>query len=54
MDVNEYRHNYEGFCEKFMYPMSINKGTITIAQGDHVSIIRILSFLFSLSLSQEH
>ena len=33
IDISGYRHSYEDFCEKFTYPMFINKGKTTRAQG---------------------
>ena len=49
MDVGGYRHNYEGFYEKYIYQMSVNRGRMTINQGAHESFMRILSFLLFLS-----
>ena len=49
MDVGGYRHNYEGFYEKTLYQMSINRGRTTTTKGAHASLVRILSILlFSL------
>ena len=33
MDVGGYRYNYEGFYEKSIYQMSINKGRTTTREG---------------------
>ena len=49
MDVGGYRHNYEGFYEKFTYHMSINRERMTKTQGAHASLIEILSLLMFLS-----
>ena len=49
MDVDRYRHNYEGFYEKTSYQMSINRERTTITQGGHASLVRILSILLFLS-----
>ena len=49
MDVDEYKHNYEGFYKKMSYQMSINRGRMTITQGAHASLVGILSFLLFLS-----
>ena len=49
MDVGGYRHNYEGFYEKTLYQMSINKGRTTTIEGAHASLVEILSFLLFLS-----
>ena len=51
MDVGRYIHNYEGFYEKFTYQMCINKGRMITPKGAHASLVGILSFLLSLSLS---
>ena len=45
MDVGGYRHNYEGFYDKTLYQMFINWERMTITQGAHASLVRILSFL---------
>ena len=50
MNVGRYRHNNETFYEKFVYQISINKGRMTTTQGVHADFMRILSFLFFLSL----
>ena len=47
MDVGGYRHNYEGFYEKFTYQMFINNGRTTITHSAHASRVRIF-FFFSL------
>ena len=49
MDVGRYKYNYEGFCEKFIYPISINKGKIIITQEVHARLLGIISFLLFLS-----
>ena len=33
MDAGGYKHNYEGFYEKFTYQMSINRGITTTRVG---------------------
>ena len=38
---------FEGFCEIFIYLMSINKGRMTKAQCAHVNLIENLVFFFS-------
>ena len=45
MNVDGYRHNYEGFYDKSTYQKSINRERTTIIEGAHVSIMRILSFI---------
>ena len=50
IDVGGYRYNYEGFYEKSTYQMSINRVRMITTQGAHTTIVRILSFLLSLSL----
>ena len=49
MDICRYRHNYKGFYEKTSYQMSINRGRTTTTEGDHASLVGILSFLLFLS-----
>ena len=49
IDIGRYRHNYEGFCEKFIYPKFISKEKMTTTQGAHASLVRIF-LLSSLSL----
>ena len=49
MDVSRYRHNYEGFYEKFTNQMSINRGRMAATQAVHASIVEILYFLLVLS-----
>ena len=49
MNVSGYRHNYEGFYEKSIFQMSINRERMTTSQGAHTSLLRILSFLIFLS-----
>ena len=49
INVGGYRHNYEGFYEKTLYQMSINRGRTTTNEGAHASLVRILSFLLILS-----
>ena len=49
MDVDKYRHNYEGFYKKITHQMSINRERMTTTQGAHASLVRIIS-LFSFSL----
>ena len=44
-----YRHNCIGFCKKFTFPMSVNKGRTIIAQGAYVNFMEALSFLLFLS-----
>ena len=53
IDVGGYRHNDESFYETFIYQMSINRARTTKTQGAHVSLMRILSFLLSLSLGEK-
>ena len=45
MDAGGYRHNYESFCEKTLYQMSINRERTTTSQDAHASLVGILSFL---------
>ena len=52
MDVSRYRDNYKGFCENFIYLISIYMREMAKSQDAHASIVRILTFL--LSLSEEH
>ena len=42
MNFGSFRHNFEGFVEKFTYPMCIYKGRTTTIQGAHVSLIETL------------
>ena len=49
MDVGVFKHNYKGFCKKFTYLMSMNKGKMITTQGAHASLVRILSFIIFLS-----
>ena len=49
IDVSRYRHNYEGFYEKSTHQLSKNRGRMTTTQGDHTSLVRILSFVLFLS-----
>ena len=58
MNVDRYRHNYEGsidfglwmwIYEKSIYQMSINRGRTTTTEGAHASLVKILSFLLFLS-----
>ena len=49
MDVSEYNIIMRAFIKKFTYQMSINRGRMNTTQGAHVSLVRILSFLFFLS-----
>ena len=49
MDVDGYRHNYEGFYEKFIYQIFVNRERMNTTQGAHASLLRILSFLLFLS-----
>ena len=49
MHVGGYRHNYEGFYEKTLYQMSINRGRTTTTQGAHASLVGIISILLFLS-----
>ena len=49
MDVGGYRHDYEGFYEKTLFQMSINRGRTTTNQGAHANLVGILSFLLFLS-----
>ena len=41
VDISRYKHNYVGFCENFIYPMSINKERTTTTQGAHARVVRI-------------
>ena len=34
MDIGGYKYNFKSFCEKFTYPMFINRGRTIITQGD--------------------
>ena len=49
MDVGGYRHNYEGFYEKTLHQMLINRGRMTTTLGSHASLVRIHSFFLFLS-----
>ena len=49
MDVGGYRHKHEGFYEKTLYQMSINKERTNTTQGADASLLRIISFLLFLS-----
>ena len=49
MDVGGYRHNYEGFYEKTLYQISINRWRTTTTEGTHASLVGILSILLHLS-----
>ena len=49
MDICRYRHDYEGFYEKNLIQMSINRGRMTTIQGTHASHVLIFSFLLFLS-----
>ena len=46
MDISGYKHDYEGFCENFTYPISINKGKTTKTEGIHRNFVG--NSLFSL------
>ena len=48
-----YRHNYEGFHKKTIHHVYINKGRMTITQGAHTSLVRILSFLLYFSWQKD-
>ena len=50
MDIDQYRHSYEGFCENFICPMFINRGRMMTTRGAHASIARILFSSSYLSL----
>ena len=39
MYVGGYRHNFEGLCEKFNYPIFINKERTLITQVGHASLM---------------
>ena len=54
IDVGRYRHNYEGFYEKFAYQIHINGGRTTTTQGAYARLLGILSFfIYIFSLSKE-
>ena len=46
MDIGGYRHNFEGFWEKFTYLMSINKEKMNTIEGAHTKFMKssLLSF----------
>ena len=59
MDLNDHknevyrcRHNYEGFCEKLICPIFINRGRTSITQGVNGSLVGIL-FILLFYLSEE-
>ena len=45
MDINRYRHNNKGFCEKFIFPNTINRRRTTIIRVPHASLVELLSSL---------
>ena len=49
MDVGRHNHHYEGFYEKFICQISLNRERRNGTQGSHESLIRIFSFLLFLS-----
>ena len=49
MDVGEYRHNYEGFCENFTCQTSIHMGTRTKSKSVRTNFLKN-SLLSTLSL----
>ena len=53
--VYECRHDFEGFCEKFTYPISINKRKMTTPKGFIENFVRnsLLSCLSLLAKSVE-
>ena len=52
INVGGYRHNYEGFYEKILYQMSINRGRATTNKGAHASPGEFSPF-FSFSLGAQ-
>ena len=52
MDVSGYRHNYEGFYEKTLYQISINRGRMIRTKGAHASLTGFSRF-FYFSLGEE-
>ena len=49
MDIDGYKNNSMGFCEKFIYLMSVKAGKTTITQGAHIKFAKNLSFVIILS-----
>ena len=47
--VGTYRHNNEGFHEKIIYQMSINKERMNTTQDAHASLVEILSLVLFIS-----
>ena len=48
-DVGRYRYNYDGFYEKSIHQMSINRERMLTTKGVYTSLMKILSFLLFLS-----
>ena len=44
MNIGGYRHIYEGFYEKSIYQMTINRERTTTIEGAFASLVGILSF----------
>ena len=58
MEVDGYRHNFEGFCESFTYLMCIIKRRMTTFKGSHMKVFGKSPFsshsLLSIQPSKNH
>ena len=52
MDIGRFRHNFEGFCRNFTYPVSLNEERMTPSKRAHVNLVES-SPLSSLYLSMQ-